>query len=52
MHMHTPHAHVLDNGGVLEELLKDIADKRHRIMIYMSLLLATLFGARAMEHVS
>jgi hypothetical protein len=38
--------------GVLEELIRDVTDKRHRILIYTSLLLATLLGARALEHVS
>ena len=38
--------------GVLEELMSDVTDKRHRILIYASLLLTTLLGARALEHVS
>lgn len=38
--------------GVLEELMSDVTDKRHRILIYTSLLLTTLLGARALEHVS
>ena len=38
--------------GVLDEVLNEVTDKRHRIMIYTSILLATLLGARALEHVS
>ena len=38
--------------GVLEELISDVTDKRHRILIYTSLLLTALLGARALDHVS